>query len=186
MRNHPWRALQGKVRVGLLRRTGILAVLLTIFMTRIGAPLRSPEAPLGIVSLELARTPERAGRIVREWTPEQQATARRSLRLDFTYLVVYALALSLACAALADAVQGRRASLGRAAAALSWGSLIAGALDVVENLALFTVLRGGGSVTAPAIAFFAASLKFALLVAALAVLVTGAAFLTLHRRQEGR
>lgn len=170
---HPWRALPATVRRGLLKRTTILAILLTIFMARIGAPLDSPAAPLGIVSLELARTPEKMERILHEWTPRQEATARRSVRLDFTYLVVYALALSLACAALADAPWLRQRAVTTAAAALSWGSLLAGALDAVENAALLAALRGAAMATAPPVAFAAASLKFALVAAALLLLATG-------------
>lgn len=182
--HHPWRALAANVRLGLLRRTAILAVLLTIFMARIGAPLDSPEAPMGIVSLELARTPEKMGRIVDEWTPRQEATARRSLRLDFTYLVVYALALSLACAALADATWLGRRAVATAAAAMSWGSLAAGALDAVENVALLAVLRGAAMTMAPPVAFAAASLKFALVGAALTVLAIGGILRLLRTRGQ--
>ena len=105
------------------------------------------------------------------------------MRLDFTYVVVYALALSLACAALADAAWLQRRGVATAAAVLSWGSLAAGVFDVVENIALLAMLRGAGMATAPPVAFAAASVKFALVAAALAVLVVGG-LLRLFRTPE--
>lgn len=173
MTRHPWRALQPLTRRRLLMRTGAIFVALTIAMTRMGAPLKTETSPLGIVSFELAGTPERAQRLLGEWSPAQKEIAAKNIRLDYTYIVVYALAFSLACAAVADAAGDRRVVLQRAAALASWGALVAAILDVIENLAMMSELGAGASGAAPGVAFAAASLKFLLLGAAVAVLLTG-------------
>lgn len=167
----------------LLRRTAIVAIGLTFLMQKIGRPLVSPEAPYGIVSFELARTAAAARRMLDAWSPQQKAVAWQGLMLDFAYLLAYGMALSLACALVADWSRDRGSPFARVAATVAWGSLAAAGFDVVENVALMLRLRGADASALAPVAFLAASIKFALVGAALVVIVGGAlARLFLPRR----
>lgn len=185
---HPWRALQDATRRRLLTRTGALFVILTIAMTRMGAPLKNPAAPWGIVSFELAWTGERATRVLESWSPQLRSVAEQSLKLDFTYILAYAVAFSLGCALVADHAGVRRAGLQRLAALASWGVLAAGACDVIENLALMSELGQSASAEALGGAAVAAGLvatvKFLLLSVCVIVLLTGVADYAAHRPIE--
>jgi hypothetical protein len=124
-------------------------------MRRAGGP--------GIIPFELAGTPERAERIMQRWGPTGQAAARRSLILDYPFLLAYAPLQALACAAAGDALSRRRHKLLAAAGApLAWGQLAGAGFDAIENAALLGVL-GGGDARLPALARTCATAKFALL-----------------------
>lgn len=185
---HPWRALQETTRRRLLTRTGAIFVILTIAMMRAGAPLKNAIAPHGIVSLELAWSAERARQILQGWSPDQHHVAAQGIRLDFTYILVYALALSLACALVADRAGERSPLLQRIAAFASWGVLVAGVLDVLENLAMMAELGQVGDLSslgaASVLAGSAATLKFLLLTGCALTLVAGLLDHWRNRRPE--
>lgn len=188
MMRHPWRALQDTTRRRLLTRTGAIFVILTIAMVRAGAPLKNATAPHGIVSLELAWTAGRARQILTGWSPAQLDVAAKGIRLDFTYILVYGLAISLACALVADRAGERHRSLQRLAAIASWGALVAGTLDVFENLAMMSELGQIGDVSAlgaaPVVAGAAATLKFLLLIGCAVALLAGVLDYWRNRRAE--
>jgi hypothetical protein len=128
-------------------------------MRRAGGP--------GIIPFELAGTPERAERIMQRWGPVGQAAARRSLILDYPFLLAYAPLQALACDAAGDALSRRHHELLAAAGApLAWGQLAGAGFDAIENAALLGVLFGGDA-RLPALARACATIKFALLGAGL-------------------
>lgn len=134
-------------------------------------------ASRGIVSFELARTPERATEIVEAWRSAGRIDeARLQLWIDYGYMVAYGLLASIGCLWARD----RLRNLGRYKASsvahvLAWGVLAAVLFDATENLLLFAVLRDPSS-SAIGFATAAASAKFALLVAVIGlVATTGAA-----------
>lgn len=101
------------------------------------APLRNDAAPLGIVSLELAGTGQAAQRMWDSWSHQQQLYAVASLGIDYLFLVLYPLAISLACRYLAMTRETASVNVGLALARLQ---LLAGPLDAVENAALLMEL----------------------------------------------
>jgi hypothetical protein len=124
-------------------------------MRRTGGP--------GIIPFELAGTPERAERIMQRWESSGQAAARRSLVLDYPFLVAYASLQALACNAASDTLRRRdRKLLAAAGAPVAWGQLAAGGFDAIENAALLGVIAGGDA-RLPALARACATAKFALL-----------------------
>jgi hypothetical protein len=134
-------------------------------------PLRTPAAPSGIVSFELARTPEAASAMLESWDESSRLFAAFGLGFDFLFMPVYATALSLAVMIAADRRRGGVWSgLGKA---LAWGAFLATGFDMVENAALFHILLNGAFSAAPQVAFWCASIKFALLLAGLAYALVG-------------
>ncbi len=138
---------------------GILTPLLALEreMMRTGGP--------GIIPFELAGTAERAERIMQRWGDAGAAAARRSLILDYPFLVTYATMQAVACNTASDAMRHRRRRLLVAAGLpLAWGQLAAGAFDAIENAALLAILAGRVG-RAPALARACATAKFSLLAA---------------------
>ena len=124
-------------------------------MRRTGGP--------GIVPFELAGTPERSRAIMDRWGEEGRAAARRSLLLDYPFLVAYTGFNVAACGAASDALRERGltglASAGRPLAA---AQIAAGTCDAVEDTALLGVLAGRDD-RLPAVARAFAIAKFTLL-----------------------
>ncbi|WP_322937861.1 hypothetical protein [Nocardioides bizhenqiangii] len=107
-------------------------------------PIRTMKSASGvsIVPFELAGTDQRAREILAGWGDDGVDAARRSLYLDFPFLLGYAGLGALLAAASAEPVgdAGRAwlTPIGWGAAA---GAVLAGVLDAVENLALLRTIR---------------------------------------------
>lgn len=146
--------------------------LLAATLNRQGEPLRTEAAPLGILSYEFSWTGDRAGDILGSWDAD---TTRHQLYLDFPFLVVYPVLLSLVCAMLAAR---RVCRLSDAGIFLSWWVLAAAPLDAIENLALLRMVNHGPHGALAGLAGVSATLKFALLLTALTwILIQGVALL---------
>ena len=154
-------------------------VLFVVFRV-LDAPLRTPAAPNGIVSFELAGTPEKAFQILVSWglandeapivLPKGKLYAAFGLGLDYLFMPMYATALALGILLAAGRHTGWFASLG---AWLGWGAYAAALFDAVENFALWKVLLGAVFSAWPSVASVCASVKFGLLVLGLVFALVG-------------
>lgn len=159
-----------------------LAALAFLAVATTNLPLQTETAPLGILSLQFAGSPARAGAVVASWGNEARVYAGLNIGLDYLFLVAYSLLLALACSFLA----GRRAmldprwvGLGRV---LSWGMLLAGLLDGVENWAsLSLLLEPGRTGLGPWITAFS-SAKFVLILLGVYYIAVGTIALALRKR----
>lgn len=189
--------------------SAVLARVVQVDLYAIGAPLADGPNGYTIVDFELA-PPEKAGRILAEWTALPPVTdgtpavdrARASLIRDFAFIPAYTTMLalmtflaawSLATGSLAasSGAAGRWGRLAEPATRLAWGQWLAGIFDVVENVALLRVLdvfAATGTVPAPAqwTAVVAAASKFALLLAAVAVIALGTVAFVRKRFEDWR
>lgn len=151
--------------------TAALAVLLTLLFGLIDAPLHTPSAPTGIVSLELAGDNVTAGRILREWGDSGLLLAAFGLGLDYLYMVAYGLAIALGCRLVAQGSRSLWFSL--AGQILAWMLALAVVADAVENYALMRVLLGASEPLWPALARACALAKFTLVGAGLIYVALG-------------
>jgi hypothetical protein len=104
-------------------------------MQRTGGP--------GIVPFELAGTPDRARFIMERWGADGQAAARRSLLLDYPFLLAYTGFNLAACAAAEDALRRRGMTvLAAAGKPIAVTQIAAGTCDAIEDTALLGVLAG--------------------------------------------
>jgi len=133
-------------------------------------PLRTPAAPSGIVSFELAQNVRTAQSIVDSWDSNARLFAAFGLGLDYLFMPAYALALSLG---LLQTLNGKTGWYYQLAAWMGWGALLAALFDAVENYALWVVLIGKVTSPYPEIAALCATIKFALLIAGLLTIATG-------------
>jgi len=149
-------------------------LLLTLFIFGVfrllDAPLQTDAAPNGIVSFELAWTAETAKSILTSWDAEARLFAAFGLGLDYLFMPAYALALSLG---LLLSMKNKADWYSKFAAWMGWGAFAAALFDALENYALWKELTGNMFSPYPEIAATCASVKFALLLAGLLVVVAG-------------
>jgi hypothetical protein len=149
--------------------TLVLFVALTILDLR----MRDAGGP-GIVGFELAWSEEGAAEILADWGEQGQDAARLSLWLDFAYLLAYAALGTLAVGGVRELAERRGLRrIASAGAAVIAFPAAAAAFDAVEDIALLFALDGRGGDDAPLLAGICATLKFALLTAAVAYIVVG-------------
>ena len=124
----------------------------------------------GIVTLELPGTPERASQLVDTLGERGRTIAILQVQLDFVFLLLYPLAFSLSTALLAAHVG---AVLGRACAVMTRAIWLAAPLDAIENVSMLRMLAGHTATPWPQVATACAVLKFALVIAAVLLLIVG-------------
>jgi len=124
-------------------------------------PLRTSAAPNGIVSFELARTPENAEYMLSSWSREGKFNAAFGLGIDYLFMPLYSLALAFGTLLAAGRHSGWLKLIG---AVTGYGAFAAALFDAVENFALFQILLGAYQSPYPAIAAICATIKFGLLI----------------------
>ncbi|MBN2388498.1 MAG: hypothetical protein JXB85_15885 [Anaerolineales bacterium] len=146
-------------------------LLLFAVFQALNAPLRTPAAPAGIVTFELARTPANAQAILDSWSHCSTWTlAAFGLGFDYLFMPSYAVTLALGVLVAAGRHPGWFARLG---AWMGWAAFAAAILDALENLALFQIMLLSGAEVWPGMAFWCATIKFALLLAGILYGLTG-------------
>jgi hypothetical protein len=141
------------------------------------AALVNPKAPWGIVSLQVAHTPDRSQEVIGSWDKSARESAQSGLLLDFLFPVCYSTALTVVCfwaAALFRERGYRKTSW--LAAVIAWAQWPAAVFDYIENIALWVEVRGTIVDPWPRIAYVCASMKFFLVAAALCLLVAALVF----------
>ena len=130
-----------------------------------------------IVDLELAWTVERANDVTRGADFD---TIRSAILWDFTFILLYALALSTG--ALWTRQQFHSPAGAAVGTVLAIGGVVAGLLDVVENLSMLGYLNGWGGWSGwIALAGAMAVPKFLLALAGLLYIVTGVVLFLVRR-----
>jgi len=132
----------------------------------------------GIIAFELAGTTERAAEILGHWGQDGRAAARVSLGIDFVYLVVYGVFLTLAVLELRDVARARGwAAYARPGAVVALLPGVAAACDVVEDIGLWLMVEGEGTAHIPPFATGFALAKFVALAVVAIYLLAGLAAL---------
>lgn len=96
-----------------------------------------------IVALEFARTPDDVATLRRGWASEGDAAARRSIWVDFVFVVGYVGFPAFLCWWLAVVADGREwQGWARVAALAMVAFVVAGLCDLAENVGMLNELRG--------------------------------------------
>jgi hypothetical protein len=148
-------------RTATLIALSVVTVGLMVVLAIQGEPLTTDSAPWGIVSLELAWSATGADLVVDSWATVKDAAVVQIL-LDFPFLVVYPVCLSLWVSLMARGAKGWLATTG---VLLSWGVLFSGPLDAIENLAMLKMLTDQPTEILVKVASISALLKFGLVLA---------------------
>src|SRR4051794_124164 len=138
------------------RRTSwsaLAALALLALIEVFDARMRSTGGP-GILGLEFAGSPQRAGEIVGQWGAKGVHAARWANGVDFAFVVAYVVLLTAVARSAWDrARRRRRGRLIRLGTVVVWLPLIAGLFDGVQNVALFLLLGGHAAAIAAPLAF---------------------------------
>jgi hypothetical protein len=170
---HPFEFIPLALRGLLFFTLLILTLILFAVFQYIDRPLRTPAAPNGIVSFELAATPDNAWEIILSWRDKTHVYASSSytytspvvfaafgLGIDYLFMPIYASTLALSTLLASGRHKSRLLWLGVVA---GWGALAAPFFDAIENYALLRILLGSVVSPHPEIAAACAALKFVLI-----------------------
>jgi hypothetical protein len=167
---HPLGFIPQQLRKSLFYVFFVLTLIIFGVFRGLDTPLRTDAAPSGIVSFELARTVDIAQSIIKSWDSNARLFAAFGLGLDYLFMPVYALALSLG---LLLTLNGRTGWYYHLTAWMGWGTFAAAVFDAVENFSLWKELTGGVFSPYSQIAALCATLKFALLILGLIAIIAG-------------
>lgn len=149
----------------------LLTVLFIFSIFRfLDTPLQTQASPSGIVSFELAGSPEKSTQILSSWDSNAKLFAAFGLGLDFLFMVVYAATISLACLMASTKHSGWFSRLG---AWFGVGVFLAAMFDTIENICLWNLLNGNISPVWSILAFWCATFKFTLIVLGLFYAMVG-------------
>ncbi len=164
-----------------LRISGIATAILFVVLAIVDEAIKASGGP-GIIAFELAGTTARAAEILGHWGQSGRDAARVSLAIDFVYLVVYGIFLTLAVLELGDVARRRGwTAYARPAKIIAFLPGIAAACDVVEDVGLWLMIEGEGTAHIPPIATGFAIVKFVALAVAIVYLLAGLAALANER-----
>lgn len=156
------------IRIYLTLLVGTL--LMQLLLRYQGKDLTSDSSsPMGIVTLELAYTPEKAMVVLDDWKNNNMIpVAKNNVWLDFLFIPFYMLLFYTLCGSISVRFTGFAAKLG---VLLAFGALVAAVFDVLENLLMLFTLSGHVLAVTTALTAFFASAKFILLALCLVYVV---------------
>ena len=132
----PYEWMPTRLQIALCITLILLTILWGRYLMAQGAPLLSM-LPNGIIDLEVPWSTTTAQRYLEMLGTDGRALARKNVQIDFVFLILYPLAISLACAVLAPVVGGKAELVGMI---LAWAALAAMPLDAIENAAMLMML----------------------------------------------
>jgi hypothetical protein len=154
-----------------------------VVMTKTGAILKTPAAPMGILNLEFAYNTTKTTPIINSWASINHADVITAAKIntywDFLFLFFYAGFLFLACKKIAAKTTG---SFSRAGKLIAKGALWAGFLDIIENTGMLLTISNQGSSTIALCTTIVSVIKWALALVAVLYLLTGLLALAFHKR----
>jgi len=143
-----------------------------------GESLKTKDTPLGVLNLEFAFNSSHTQYVLAAWHPKIKdniEVAKKNTWLDFIFLFFYSIFLFLACKAISRSFGGL---FGRAGKFIAKGAILAGLLDIIENIGMLLTLSGKGSDTIALCTTICSVIKWALaLLAVLYVITAGVALL---------
>jgi len=120
---------------------GTLLMILVMYKT--GASLKTNDTPNGILDLEFASNAAKATAVVNAWqkseTVDNIQIAKLNTELDFIFLFFYSIFLNMVCRSIAALHTGMARNIGLIVAT---GAIIAGMLDILENIGMLLTLHG--------------------------------------------
>lgn len=130
-------------------------VVMIVVMRWMGSGLESKVSPLGIVSFELTKSYSAAKEIIEV---VGQKPLQWNIAIDFLFLIVYTFFFFFCCKAIMQ--QFRSSGLKTLGFIFLELSVLAGVLDLVENIAMLITLGGYGSDISVGVSYYTAIAKF--------------------------
>jgi hypothetical protein len=165
--NHPLMSIPRSSRKPLFWFLLLFTLGVMVAINRVSKPLITPAAPNGIVSFELAGTPQNAQIILDSWDQEARLHAAFSLGFDYLFMGLYSTTIALACLWGSYVLQANRWPGVFLGILLAWALWLAAVLDGIENVALSLTLFTAPAYPWPQVAQVCATIKFGLIFAGL-------------------
>lgn len=150
----------------------LLGSLVMIYvMAKTGAPLKTASTPLGILDLEFAYNTAKTTSVINAWAPSDNITAAKlNTRLDFLFLFFYSGFLFFTCKRIAGSFHG---TVAKAGLLIAKGAILAGLLDILENIGMLIALNGHISGSIAFCTTFFSVIKWGLALISVLYVVTG-------------
>ena len=149
-------------------------LVMMVVMAKTGAILKTDAAPMGILNLEFAYNTTKTTTIINSWASINHADVISAAKIntywDFLFLFFYAGFLFLACKKIATNINGPFAKAGNF---IAKGALLAGFLDVLENLGMLITLHRHTSSTVAFCTTFFSVIKWGLALMAVFYMLAG-------------
>ncbi len=140
-------------------------------MGKTGATLKTVDTTKGILDLEFAYNTSKVSQIINAWSAKAAvdniSKAKINTYLDFIFLTFYALFLFFICKKVATLNTSKVGLL------IAKGAILAGVLDIIENIGMLISLSGYPSNIVAIITTICASIKWVLAIVALIYLIIG-------------
>ncbi len=136
-----------------------LTVVLLAVLGSVYIKLNNPVAPMGILSLELAATPDRLAQVVASWAEAAKLEMAFSLGLNFLCLFALTNTIAVYCVISAKRLSGTFARLGLT---IAWAQWLAGAVWALQNSLLTWDVFGHASGLTTGLSASLSVAKFAL------------------------
>ena len=153
--------------------SGIFTIILFLILKYFGNPLITEEAPGGIISFELAKNIDASISIISSWDLNAKINAALSLGVDFLFLIVYAIFFATACYLTAQKYINKNNWMYKTGLLFAKLQFTAALFDAIENIALIKLLLGSNNSLFPSIAYYFASIKFAISIIGIIYIIIG-------------
>jgi len=175
--------LNQKISVKIFWVLFCLTLITIIGMQITGRPLKTDAAPSGIVTFELIGTLEGGQAIVNSWQNGKIIYAGINMGLDFLFLSLYSITIALACLLISKRLPDSWNLYKNFGLYLAVAVIIAGLLDIFENIALINILLGSENELLPLLAKWCAIPKFLIVIVAIFYVISGL-FLSLKKTRR--
>jgi len=170
---HPFTHISDSTQKRVLIMLVVLSLLLTFIFSRLDVPLKTSDAPMGIVSFELEMDFSKAQAIMNSWDRNARSYALFGLGLDYLYMFAYSFAIALACIRIASLLSCRLSKISTAGILVAWTLWLAALLDATENYALMQLMLGSQNPTWSLVSFYCAIPKFIIIAVGLGYVIIG-------------
>lgn len=149
-------------------------IAMMVVMAKTGSSLKTPTTALGILDLEFAHNSKKTFAVMDAWSLsdgiDNIGVAKTNTYFDFLFLFFYSFLLFISCVKIAEIIDG---SFGKAGYMIARAALMAGLLDVLENIGMLISLYGHISTPVSLLTFFFAISKWILVVITVLYILTG-------------
>lgn len=162
--------------------SGLFTVILFLVLGYFDKPLITEKAPNGIISFELAKNIDTSISIISSWDLNAKINAALSLGVDFLFLIVYAIFFATACYLTAQKYINKNNWMYKTGLLFAKLQFVAALFDAIENIVLIKLLLGSNNSLFPSIAYYFASIKFAIIVIGIIYIIIGLLTLPFQKR----
>ncbi len=172
----PFYNLSKKAAKKLIIILSIFIVILIFIMHYLDTQIQNGNSNNGIISFELAKDLSKSISILNSWSLLSKISAGVSLGLDFLFLIIYSLFISLIIHKLNEKLWKYK-KMYILGIILIWCMFLAAFFDIIENIALIKLLLGNLKQLWSSLSYYFSIAKFSLLAFGVSFIVVNLLFI---------